>query len=141
LVVANQLQEVGIDLEPQFMDQAAYSSVFRVPAEFVDLEDITIMSPDPDTAIHWFWRTGQVLTRTYSNADVDNMILDAAGFVDAEERRQAYSELQQVLLDEAWFSYLVHAELVRAMGSNITGYQITPQDMDIYFKTIDIESN
>ena len=141
LVVANQLQEVGIDLEPQFMDQAAYSSVFRVPAEFVDLEDITIMSPDPDTAIHWFWRTGQVLTRTYSNADVDNMILDAAGFVDAEERRQAYSELQQVLLDEAWFSYLVHVELVRAMGSNITGYQITPQDMDIYFKTIDIESN
>jgi len=121
------------------MDQAAYGKIFRIPDDFVDLEDITIMSPDPDTAIHWFWRTGSVLTRTYSNPEIDNMILDAAGFVDAEKRRVAYSKLQQVLLDEAWFSYLAHAELVRAMGSNISGYEITPSDMDIYFKRTNVE--
>ena len=139
LVVSNQLKKIGINLEPQFMDQAAYGKIFRIPGDFVDLEDITIMSPDPDTAIHWFWRTGSVLTRTYSNPEVDNMILDAAGFVDAEKRRAAYSKLQQVLLDEAWFSYLAHAELVRAMRSNISGYEITPSDMDIYFKRTNIE--
>ena len=138
LVVANQLQEVGIDLQPEFMDQAAYVSVSRQPGEFVDLEDITIMSPDPDTAIHWFWRTGQVLTRSYSNELMDEMILAAAGFVEAAEREQAYSNLQEFMLDEAWFLYVVHAELVRAMGNDVSGYAITPQDMDIRFKTVDI---
>lgn len=139
LVVANQLQEVGIDLQPQFMDQAAYVSASRgEPEAFVDLEDITIMSPDPDTAIHWFWRTGQTLTRNYSSERVDDMILTAAGYVDETQREQAYAELQELMLDEAWFLYLVHAELVRAMGNDVTGYTITPQDMDIYFKTVDI---
>jgi peptide/nickel transport system substrate-binding protein len=138
LVVANQLEAIGINLQPQFMDQAAYAEISRKPGEFVDLEDITIMSPDPDTAVHWFWRTGQAVTRTYSNPVVDELILTAAEYVDPGQRERVYSELQELMLDESWFIYLAHVELVRGMGGQVTGYEITPQDMDIYFKYVDV---
>ena len=138
VIIANQLQEVGIMLQPRFLDAASYSQSRRSTGDFVDLGPITIMSPDPDTAIHWFWRTGQAITRNFSNPAIDAMILDAAEPTDPAVRAQRYSELQQAMLDEAWFLYITHYSLVRAMRANVTGYEVTPQDMDIYFKYVDI---
>lgn len=137
-IVAQQLKDVGIELDLQFLDLAAYEEANSRFETYLDMEDITIMSPDPDSAIFWFWHTGGVLTHDYSNETVDDLLQEGRRLVTPDDRQPVYEELQRTMLEEAWFIYTAHKPVVRAMGTHLTGYETTPQDMDIYFKYTDI---
>jgi len=136
-IIAQMLAEIGITLELQFLDNASYTAAARSEiGDYLDFNQITIMSPDPDSAINWFWHTGGSLAHNYSNAEIDALLDQGKVAVDESERAEIYKQLQELMLDECWFIYTTHRELVRAMTPNVTGYQITPQDMDFRLKPV-----
>lgn len=136
-IVAEMLAGIGIKLELQFLDSAAYADAARSAiGDYIDFNQITIMSPDPDSAINWFWHTGGSLAHDYSNPEIDALIDEGKVSTDEADRASIYSKLQQLMLDESWFIYTVHRELVRAMVPSVSGYTITPQDMDFRLKGV-----
>lgn len=138
-IVAEMLKEVGITLDLQFIDNASYAATARTTiGDYLDFNQITIMSPDPDSAINWFWHTGGSLAHDYSNAEIDDLIDRGKKSNDEAERAEIYSQLQELMLDECWFIYTTHRELVKAMTPRVGGYAITPQDMDFRLKYVEL---
>jgi len=138
-IVAYQLKKIGIDLELQFLDNATYSEKSHQTGGYdIALEDITIMSADPDSAIRWFWHTGAALAHGYSNPTIDALI--DAGTLESNPliRGLIYEELQRQMLNEALFIYTVHVNQIRVMRKEVTGFQITPCDSDFGLKYVDL---
>lgn len=135
-IIAEQLKKIGIQVDLQFLDNASYSKLQRSPGDFIDFNQITIMSPDPDSAVNWFWHTGGSIARDYSNKQVDDLIDRGKELTDPKQRAAVYKQLQSVMLDECWYIYVVHRQLVRSMSKSTTGYTITPQDMDFRLKPV-----
>jgi len=139
-IVAYQLAKVGIELELNFLDMSSYSSISHdLGAYDILLEDITIMSADPDSAVRWFWKSGADLAHGYSNSEVDDLIERGAAASDSQTRKEIYAELQQVMLDEALYVYIVHVNQVRALRKEVTGFEVTPNDMDLLLKYVNLE--
>lgn len=129
-IIAQQLQAVGITLNLKMEDAATYASQQRQVGDYVDFNQITIMSPDPDSAINWFWHSNGILSRNYDNATINSLIDTARTMPDGARRETKYIALQKQMLQQSWFIYVVHRQLVRVMSKSIAGYRATPQDMD-----------
>jgi peptide/nickel transport system substrate-binding protein len=132
VIIAQQLQAVGIKLTLKIEDNATYDSQQRKAGAYVDFNQITIMSPDPDSAINWFWHTDGILTRNYSDPTIDKLIDEGRALPDGPKRQAIYQSLQKAMLDQSWFVYVDHRSLVRVMSKHVMGYVATPQDMDAF---------
>lgn len=134
-IIQQELQAVGINAKLDFLDNATYAERQRSIGNFIDLNQITIMSPDPDSAIYWFWYTGGSLAHNYSNQQIDHLIAQGRMLPDGPQRAAVYQQLQKAMIDQSWYIYIVNRDLVRAMSTSVHGYQDTPQDMAaLWFK-------
>jgi len=139
-IVAFQLAKVGIKLEIQFLDNASFATRSHQTggADDILLEDITIVSGDPDSAIRWFWHTDGSLSHGYSNVIIDRLIDAGGAETDPAIRSDIYKALQRKMLDESLYVYTVHVNQVRVMRKEVTGFQVMPSDIDLWLKYVDI---
>lgn len=64
----------------------------------------------------------------YSNSTVDKLLEDAKVEVDAKKRAELYQEAQQIIVDEAAWTFLYYPKQALAYRSNISGVQILPTE-------------
>jgi peptide/nickel transport system substrate-binding protein len=114
--IRQSLDQVGIRVTLEATDVAGWGSRFGNWDYDMTTTFLTTLS-DPAlgvarTFITENQRQGVLFTNTsgYSNPEVDELFAKAAASVDEEERKQLYSEVQKIIVDEAALIWLVELQ-------------------------------
>lgn len=75
----------------------------------------------------------------YSNASVDEKIEKINASFDMEEKTALAKEVNQSLLDDAAFDFIIHQQLICAYGNQVKGFEINPTEYYLVTNTIDVE--
>jgi len=133
-IVAEQFKRIGIKAKIEQLDMATYVKRTRAASDFeVELEDIGIMSADPDSAFWWFHHSGTVRMHGHENAAVDAKLEEGRATGDTERRAKIYQEVTKMILEESAYVYICHVSKVNAYTNKLRGYKVTPLDIELRF--------
>jgi peptide/nickel transport system substrate-binding protein len=122
-VVQAQWRAVGIDVELQFLEGAAYIATIRDPntrpaAMTLSFFPDRVMTPDPWEQLH---SEGSSNLASYHNAAVDSMVAMLRTHVADAERAALYHALQRYVADDVPLVYLLHAPRLLAVSPELEG--------------------
>ncbi|MBX3070534.1 MAG: hypothetical protein KF883_08580 [Thermomicrobiales bacterium] len=123
------LNEAGIRAQMNMLEFGAFGPV-RVGNEAIPLFIYSIgnWSREPALTVSWMMQGDGSLF--YQNQQILDLIDQALATFDVEERSAIYSEMQQLLKDDAGFIYLFQADAVFAMRSNI---EFEPRPDELFY--------
>jgi peptide/nickel transport system substrate-binding protein len=141
-LVADQLRQVGITVNIQNVDLGTYNATVRDDeAQWeMGLEDIDIMTGDPDSSLYWFHYPGTTLYFGWQNPDVPEMLDQGRIEQDPEKRIEIYRGIVDALHEDAPYLYTVHRNHVFAYNNNLKGYVAWPNNernfnvQDVYWE-------
>jgi peptide/nickel transport system substrate-binding protein len=121
----------GLKLTPKRLEAANYTATSRDAAiPFVNLASASFTNLEPSThfLMSSYWTPAQVDQR-FSNPQYEALLVKAGGESDAAKRKAIYSELNDVILDEAWIVSTVQNPATFATSAKVSGlyYTQTPQ--------------
>lgn len=120
--IAGQLQKAGVKAEVSLMDAATFKQRLVSsnkealgPMYFTGNTGWTL---DAESNLQSFVRHDRRQSR-WNNAQADKLVDTEEGSVKPEERKQAFSELQKLLIDEAPFLYLYQISNLYAVNDRV----------------------
>jgi len=140
--LAAQLREVGVDINIQILEWAAFLDYVSEGNHDMFIMGLTTVTGDPDYALYPLFHSSQhgaAGNRTFfTNNQVDELLELARQVFDDEERAVYYRELQKLIIEEAPWIFLNEGEALIATRSNVHGYEIRLNGQqklhDVYFK-------
>lgn len=132
-LVAGMLGQIGIRVRVNSMDIGTYNTRWLGHRYAVNLEDISIVSPDTDSTVYWFHREGTVGWHGWQNPEVTEMLDRARVETSPTLREVLYQKVVDVVQEECPYIYLVHVNLVRLHRKGLVGYQPGPQEFVVLF--------
>lgn len=134
-IVVEQLKKVGIRAKIEQLDQATYVKRVDGASDFaMELEDIAIMSSDPDSSYWWFHHSGTVRMHGHENPEMDKLLQEGRLEQDSAKRAQIYQKVTRLALEESAYVYIAHVKRVDVHNNALKGYQITPADIELRFR-------
>ncbi|MBW2146944.1 MAG: ABC transporter substrate-binding protein [Deltaproteobacteria bacterium] len=134
-IVAEQLKKIGINVKVEQLDQATYVKRVRGASDFkVELEDIGIMSMDPDSTFWWFHHSGTVRMHGHENPTTDKLLEQGRIEQDPVKRASIYQDITRQILEESPYVYIAHVSAVNVYNKALKGYKITPLGNMLMFK-------
>lgn len=123
-----QLGEVGIEVELVPLEPPVFAETVFTNRDF----DTNIVSycngTDPEIGVRRMYDSAQIgpvpfsNAAAYSNPDVDALFDEAVTTVDMDARGELYRQIQEILVEELPYFWLVETEATRAYRSNCTGF-------------------
>lgn len=133
-LVASQLSEIGIEVQIENTDLGTYNTRNREQDFEMALEDITIMTSDPDSSVYWFLHTGTIGWHGYENEELDTLLNDARSEADEDRRAEMYRRVVEIIHEDVPYIYTAHTNLVRVWRKGLTGYEPSPQETHFYLE-------
>jgi peptide/nickel transport system substrate-binding protein len=126
-VIAGQLAQVGIQVKIEALDHGTYNSKLIGTHEFeMALQDVVIVSPDPDSPIYWFHRKGTQHWHGWEHPEIDALLDQGRIFTERKDREPIYRKVQDLIRTENSFIYTVHSINVQAIRDNVQKLFLTP---------------
>jgi peptide/nickel transport system substrate-binding protein len=123
-----QLADVGIDVTLDPLEPPAFAETVFTNRDF----DTNIISycngTDPEIGVRRMYDSAQIGPVPFSNAaayeneQVDALFDDAAQTVDLEERGEIYREIQEIVVEELPYIWIVETEATRAYRAECSGF-------------------
>jgi peptide/nickel transport system substrate-binding protein len=123
-----QLAEIGVEVELRPFDPPVFAPTVFEERDF----DTNIISycngTDPEIGVKRMYVSSDIRpipfsnSSAYSNEDVDRLFAQAALTIDSEERRPIYQEIQEILVEELPYFWIVETTSLRAHTSKCTGF-------------------
>ena len=140
-VVANQLGQVGFDVNIESFEWAAYLDALENQNHDLFIMGWTPVTGDADNALFPLFHStqwGSPGNRSlFDNAQVDALIEEARTTFDEEQRAELYHQLQNIILEEAPWIFLHNGSSLHASRSNVHGYSVRLNGQqtlrDVYF--------
>lgn len=127
-VMRQQLGEIGIDLQIVPTEPAAFAEQVFTERDF----DTNIVSycnqSDPEIGVRRMYISSNIQpipfsnSSAYRNDQIDALFDEARAEVDEEARGEVYREIQEILVEELPYYWLVETDAIRAHRSNCTGF-------------------
>jgi len=128
--VASQLREIGITAQILPMEWGAYIDALSEGEHEMYIMAWGAVTGDADYGLYPLFHSSQGASagnRTYfANDRVDELLDIARSTVDEEIRLEAYAEIQEIVLNEAPWLFLVTGETLIGTQSNVRGFRINP---------------
>jgi peptide/nickel transport system substrate-binding protein len=134
-VVRQNLAEVGVEVKLETLEVNAANERVFVKKDF----DLGIGSycngPDPEVGVTRAYVSSNIGPipfsngASYRNPRVDELFERAAATVDQAERAKLYGEIQQVLVQDLPYLWLVETELFRAHRAEVRGLRVWAGDL------------
>jgi peptide/nickel transport system substrate-binding protein len=126
-VIAGQLAQVGIRVKIEALDTGTYNSKLIGTNEFeMALQDVVIVSPDPDSPIYWFHRKGTQHWHGWEHPEIDALLDKGRTLTERADREQVYFKVQDLIREENSFIYTVHSINVQAIRAYVQKLYLTP---------------
>lgn len=121
--IAAQFRDVGIDARIEMLDHGSFRSVVIDGQEANNVEGVFAwnwgaLEPSADSFLGGTLETGGI-SAWYSNPELDELIQAARQEMDLDERARLYSEVQQLVKDEAPFVFLYQIPDVYGVSDRI----------------------
>jgi peptide/nickel transport system substrate-binding protein len=75
----------------------------------------------------------------WANEEYDRLIAEGESALDEAAKNEAYSRVQQLIMDQVTAYYTVHEEKVVAARNSVKGYKITAEDPWLNLAGVTIE--
>jgi peptide/nickel transport system substrate-binding protein len=139
--VAGYLEKVGVKVNIELVEFGTWaergaawtSAVWAGEVEYGDFDlsysSWSTMTLDVDYGLYGNHVTDGYWNRaTYSNPEVDRLMLEGRAEFDMEERFDIFAETQRVIMDDAPHIYVVTEPIIVAMRADLEGIQALPND-------------
>jgi peptide/nickel transport system substrate-binding protein len=127
-LVASMVSQIGITYKIRGLDLGTYNSLWLGRKYQQVMEDITIVSPDPDSCVWWFLHTNGSSWGGYNNADIDKKLDDARAETDPSKREALYRDVVATDLEDCPYIYHVNVNYVRLYKKGMAGFEPSPQE-------------
>jgi len=130
------LSEAGLKAEVQLVEDAAFSDAIENGRAQSYVSSWGVAEGDLDAILSRHFWSGRAKTSAYTNyknEKLDGMFIAARGTTDRAARTKLYSQVIDILVQEAPWATLVNPSEVYGVSSNLTGW--VPQATGIYFLT------
>ena len=126
--VQAQWRAVGVDVELQFMEGAAYVAAIRNPATRPAAMSLSffpdrLLTPDPASQLH---SEGGSNLASYAVPEVDRVAESLATPLSDAERAEAYHTLQRRVAEDVPLLYLIQAPRLLAVDAELDGVSADP---------------
>lgn len=128
-IIQAQLAEIGITVEIESIDLAAFRERFRAfdysfmlngaTSDAADPNGIVTFQADPEGGTNGYWTH-------YSNDEVTALIREGRTLPDGAERTGVYSQIQQLIADDAPFIPLSYPSNIKATAATVHGLTVLP---------------
>jgi peptide/nickel transport system substrate-binding protein len=125
VLVADQLEKVGITLEIELTDRATSTNRLQNNEFDTNLGTWGMASPDSYSPIS-LYECGRPDANGYCNEDVQPLMTTAAGSLDRDEREDLYGQIVDALAEEAPNVWLCNVSRPYAMNRRIQGFTPGP---------------
>ena len=126
-LVQSQLSQLGMEVDVDIMDFSTWLQEAWVDKDFEMSVGSWAGRIDPDG---WYYRQfhseGAWNRFNYANDEVDELLVEGRTTTDQEERGEIYSQIDQIVSEEAPQVYLYFREDLTGLKDTIGGYQLTP---------------
>ncbi|MCD7883892.1 MAG: ABC transporter substrate-binding protein [Lachnospiraceae bacterium] len=124
LLIQQQLSAVGITCELSPMESNAYYDELENPDKSFDLYfGGYIMGSDPQTYRDLFASDGSFNYTGWVDEEIDSLFEQGISTFDTEERAAVYSELQQVIQDDAFFYPIASNNYIVLINNRVEGVE------------------
>src|SRR5699024_3346598 len=131
IVVQSQLDEIGIDVEIQELEWGAYLERTANGDHDMFILGWSTVTSDADCGLYPLFHSsqhGSPGNRSFlDNEEVDKLLEDARMATDQDERQELYSEVQELLVEEAPMLYLNHGEHLLGVNDNVKDFTVDAQ--------------
>ncbi len=127
-LLRTQLGEIGVDVELVALEPPVFAETVFTERDF----DTNIISycngNDPEIGVRRMYDSAQIgpvpfsNAAAYANPDVDALFAEAVATVDLETRGELYHEVQEILVEDLPYIWIVETDATRAYRSNCTGF-------------------
>lgn len=136
-IVQAQLRKIGIDVQFELMERAAFLSDVTTDADYdITLFMFTAGYLDPDYVLYGRMHSSNIGSTNYcnySNPEVDKMLDMARGSSDESERVELYYKISEYVKDEVPFIPLVTDNCCIAANSKLSGVQSNVKEAHFIF--------
>ncbi|MGI6853501.1 ABC transporter substrate-binding protein [Mesorhizobium sp. 1B3] len=126
-LVAAMVSQIGINYKIRNLDIGGFNNLWLNKNFEQTLEDITLVSPDPDATSWWFMHS-RGSSGAFANSQMDDLLDTARAEVDVARRAELYSQITDLMLEECPNIYHCNVNLVRIYDAKITGFDPAPQE-------------
>ena len=134
-LVAAMVSQIGITYKIRGLDMGSYNNLWLNDKYQQLLEDITIVSPDPDSTVWWFNHSKGSIASGYNVPEMDKTLDDARAELDPKKREPLYHRVVDRILEDCPKIYHVHVNYVRLHKKGLTGFTPSPQEYIELFTT------
>lgn len=129
-IMQNMLKEVGVEVEIKVFEWGAYFEKTGKGEHSMYLMSWTVSINDPDQILDPLFNSknlGAAGNRAfYANPKVDALIIKAKTMDDGDAKKQAYQEIQQIIMADIPYLPLLNGEQVIGAKKNIKGFKASP---------------
>jgi peptide/nickel transport system substrate-binding protein len=127
-LVAAMVGQIGITYKIRHHDMGSYNNLWLNNKYQQLLEDITIVSPDPDSTVWWFHHSQGRNAGGYHVPEMDKLLDDARAEGDPRKREGLYHRIVDRVLDDCPKIYHVHVNYVRLHKKGLVGFEPSPEE-------------
>jgi peptide/nickel transport system substrate-binding protein len=127
-LVAAMVSQIGIRYKIRNLDIGSYNNLWLNDKYEQLLEDITIVSPDPDSTSWWFLHSQGSNASGYANSTMDALLDEARAEMDPEKREQLYHKIVDLTLEDSPKIYHCNVNYVRLHKPGLEGFSPSPQE-------------
>jgi peptide/nickel transport system substrate-binding protein len=123
VLIQDSLAKIGVKMNIQRMPRSEFLQVIKKGDTPAFISKWTSFVNDPGYHLGFLlWGKGSSNYGKYVNAEVDKRLEEAAGLLDQAKRAQLYKEAQQMMVDDAPWSFLYEYNRIVVMNKTVKGY-------------------
>ncbi len=126
-LVTAMVSQIGINYRIRNLDVGGFNNLWFSKNYKQLLEDITIVTPDPDATSWWFLHKNGA-TSGYHNPKMDAMLDDARQETDQAVRAEVYQGIAAMTVEESPMIFHCNVNYVRIFNSALAGFKPGPQE-------------
>lgn len=133
-LVAAMVSQIGITYKIRNMDIGSFNNLWLNDNFEQHLEDITVVAPDTDATVWWFYHSQGNVTAGYDNPEMDKLLDAGRGSSDRDERIGIYDKVTQIALEDQPLIIHCNPNLIRVYKKGLEGFEPGPQANTEWFK-------
>ena len=121
------VSQIGITFKIKNMDMGGFNDLWLNRRYDVNMQDITLVAPDPDATSWWFLNSKGSVSG-YQNPQMDALLDGARSELDQSKREVMYHRIVDMTLDECPIIYHCNTNNVQIYNTKLSGFVPSPQE-------------
>jgi peptide/nickel transport system substrate-binding protein len=126
-LVTAMVSQIGITFKIKNMDMGGFNNLWLNRRYDVNMEDITLVAPDPDATSWWFLHSKGAVSG-YRNPKMDALLDGARAELDQSKRETMYHQIVDMTLDECPIIFHCNTNNVQVYNAKLAGFVPSPQE-------------